>query len=134
MTVTGQSQGPRENHHQQVTSFKTIWLISRPSSVYIDLHGQFHSFQDHLKRTNYELFDTKRKQTTEETTRQPHLSSSSSSFSVHNHFMHFSDSKSSFQDHLKWHSLSSIRAKSHKDYISPHYNLMLSHPLCHRHL
>ena len=126
------------------------WLLSRPFGSfqdhlvftqtsmdkfhYIDLHGQFHSFQDHQKGENYELFNTKRRQTTEETTRQPHPASSSSSFSVHKCFMHFSDSKSSFQDHLKWHSLSSIRAKSHKDYISPHYNTMLSHPLHHRHL
>ena len=92
-------------------------------------------FQDHQKGENYELFDTKEDRlTTEETSRQPHPSSSSSSFCVHKHFMHFSDSKSSFQDHLKWHSLSSIRAKSHKDYISPCYNSMLSHTLHHRHL
>ena len=33
-TVTGQSQGPKENYHPQVISFKTIWLISSPSYVY----------------------------------------------------------------------------------------------------
>ena len=69
MTVTGQSQGPRENHHPQVTPFKTIWLISRPSSVYIDLHGQFHSFQDHPKGETMDLFRHQKRQTTEQTTR-----------------------------------------------------------------
>ena len=54
-TATGQSQGPRKNHHPKVTSFKTIWLISRPIMCYIDLHGQFSlhrppwTFKDHQK-------------------------------------------------------------------------------------
>ena len=69
MTATGQSQGPRENHHPQVTPFKTIWLISRPSSVYIDLHGQFFSFQDHLEEKIMNLFRHQRRQMTEKTTR-----------------------------------------------------------------
>ena len=71
MTVTGQSQGPRENHHPQVSPFKTIWLISRPSCVYIDLHGQFYSFQDHQEEKIMDLFQHQRRQMTEETMRQP---------------------------------------------------------------
>ena len=50
--------------------------------------------------------------------------------------MHYSDSKSPFQDHLKWHSLSSIRANTSPIRTIFHLitNSMLSHLLCHRHL
>ena len=100
----------------------------------IDLHGQFSLLSRPPKGENYELFDTK------EDRRQRRQLDNLICHHHHHHFVYINilctlvTLKSSFQDHLKWHSLSSIRAKSHKDYILPRYNSMLSHPLHHRHL
>ena len=72
MTVTGQSQGPRENHHPQVTPFKTIWLISRPSSVYIDLHEQFSLLSKPSRGENYGLISTPKKTDDRKDSETPH--------------------------------------------------------------
>ena len=107
-TILHDPRPQQQSLQKESSSFKAYLsqrhLLSRPSS-----EGRGKAAQ------------RQRRLTTKKTNRQPHPSSSSSSFCVHNCFMHYSDSKSSFQDHLKWHSLSSIRAKSHKDYISPRY-------------
>ena len=146
-TPTDYSDRPKpklkeKSSHISEFIFKTIWLISRPSCVTIDLHGTVLSLhrppmdnlQDHQKWLNYKLFDTKEDRWQRRWSRQPHPSSSSSSFCVHNCFMHYSDTKISFQDHLKWHSLSSIRANmSPIRTIFSCYNSMLA-PLRHRHL